>query len=183
VPSILSAQNPLYISQGNKNMDKELIWVKQAACINTPARVFFRNNVADDLQAIRICAECSVIDECLNYAIDHEEHGVWGGTTERERHKMVLAAAVNHLPPNHFRKYLPRILLEMRAIAEQRRNKRELEHPASVSPSFLFGMPSPQMHNPVPVVRAVVLQLVSFGTIYTGSLENRLPSRPAFHPN
>lgn len=33
----------------------------------------------------RICAECPVLAECFNYALHHEEHGFWGGTSARER--------------------------------------------------------------------------------------------------
>lgn len=38
--------------------------------------------------AKRICSECSVVDECLNYALHHESYGIWGGLTERERQTM-----------------------------------------------------------------------------------------------
>lgn len=36
-------------------------------------------------RAKKICRTCPVIEECLEYAIRHNEDGVWGGTTKRER--------------------------------------------------------------------------------------------------
>lgn len=36
-------------------------------------------------RAIWICFGCPVIDECLTYALEHREYGIWGGTTEEER--------------------------------------------------------------------------------------------------
>lgn len=35
--------------------------------------------------AIRICFRCSVRNECLRYALEHETHGIWGGMRESER--------------------------------------------------------------------------------------------------
>lgn len=37
-------------------------------------------------QAKKICAACPVRNQCLAYAIDHDErYGIWGGLSERER--------------------------------------------------------------------------------------------------
>ena len=35
--------------------------------------------------AKRVCGNCEVTNECLRYALAHDEQGVWGGTTESER--------------------------------------------------------------------------------------------------
>jgi WhiB family redox-sensing transcriptional regulator len=35
-----------------------------------------------------VCAGCPVRERCLDYAIEHVEIGVWGGTSERERRGM-----------------------------------------------------------------------------------------------
>jgi WhiB family redox-sensing transcriptional regulator len=41
-----------------------------------------------------ICARCRFTARCLQLALDTGEiHGVWGGTTEKERRKMRKAAA------------------------------------------------------------------------------------------
>ena len=36
-------------------------------------------------KAIAICKQCPIINECLNYALRNETHGVWGGLREVER--------------------------------------------------------------------------------------------------
>jgi hypothetical protein len=33
----------------------------------------------------KICLRCPIIDQCLAYAVDVGEHGVWGGTSTKER--------------------------------------------------------------------------------------------------
>jgi WhiB family redox-sensing transcriptional regulator len=42
--------------------------------------------------AIAVCRTCPVIDECLAFALEHGEVGVWGGTTEVQRREMRRAA-------------------------------------------------------------------------------------------
>ena len=39
------------------------------------------------MPAKAICARCPVKAECRAYAIEHDLHGVWGGTTRRERER------------------------------------------------------------------------------------------------
>lgn len=36
-------------------------------------------------EAKRICRPCPVRSACLQYALDHQEHGIWGGLTVDER--------------------------------------------------------------------------------------------------
>jgi WhiB family transcriptional regulator, redox-sensing transcriptional regulator len=65
-------------------------WMKQAECSDKPPNMFFPNNVAGVNAAKLVCAECIVRTECLEYAIDKKvEAGVWGGTSERERHVII----------------------------------------------------------------------------------------------
>jgi WhiB family redox-sensing transcriptional regulator len=35
-----------------------------------------------------ICSGCSLRQQCLEWAVKHEAHGLWGGTTPRERQMM-----------------------------------------------------------------------------------------------
>jgi WhiB family redox-sensing transcriptional regulator len=35
-----------------------------------------------------ICGRCVVKKECLEWAVRHEDHGMWGGTTPSERRKI-----------------------------------------------------------------------------------------------
>jgi len=147
----------------------DLTWVKKAACIDIAPETFYLNNIKDDLKAIKVCIGCPVMDECLEFAIRHEEHGVWGGTTERERHKMIIAAAINHLPFSHFRKHLPRLQREKHEETLQRKNMRELEHPANVSPLLFACSVGQQKHNQELSVTAAVSLPLTFGTIYRAS--------------
>ena len=38
-----------------------------------------------------VCATCTQVEPCLAFAIAANEHGVWGGTTRRERDRMASA--------------------------------------------------------------------------------------------
>lgn len=61
-------------------------WMSQRSCGNVPAEWFFPTRGEDTTQAKAICAECSVRQECLDYAVRNgEKFGIWGGTSERER--------------------------------------------------------------------------------------------------
>lgn len=66
-------------------------WQDQAACRGTEPDQFFPGEHAYNVikTAKRICAACSVRQRCLDAALErHEEHGIWGGATVRERRKM-----------------------------------------------------------------------------------------------
>ena len=77
----------------------EYEWQDRAACRGPQAVVFYpppRSERRDEKRereqsAKDICAQCSVIDTCLEHAIvTGEVHGVWGGTNEIERRNLVL---------------------------------------------------------------------------------------------
>lgn len=66
-------------------------WMGQAYCAQRriPTDVFYP--VGDDARghgirtAKAICRQCPVALECLAWALEHHEAGVWGGTTQTER--------------------------------------------------------------------------------------------------
>jgi WhiB family redox-sensing transcriptional regulator len=61
-------------------------WRDLAACIDTDQRMFFPAQGDANRLARQMCASCPVRIPCLDYAVDnHEEFGIWGGTTPRER--------------------------------------------------------------------------------------------------
>lgn len=65
---------------------RERPWVRQAACLGLDANIFHPLRGAPTEPARRVCATCPVRAECLQWAIEqHEQHGIWGGTTEKER--------------------------------------------------------------------------------------------------
>ena len=77
----------------------ENAWQLKAACRGPQAIVFFPpsqferkdEKIEREMRAKRICAQCSVRQACLEYAIEiREQHGIWGGLNENER-KSLLA--------------------------------------------------------------------------------------------
>jgi WhiB family redox-sensing transcriptional regulator len=65
-------------------------WMLRARCRQmSPGEFFPSDGVGVDV-ARRICAECTVKEECLDYALRYRiDHGVWGGTSERERRRIL----------------------------------------------------------------------------------------------
>jgi WhiB family transcriptional regulator, redox-sensing transcriptional regulator len=69
-------------------------WREHAACRDAEPELFFP--VSDMgpgahqvTRAKAVCAGCPVRPRCLDYAMDNAlDHGVFGGTTERERRTM-----------------------------------------------------------------------------------------------
>lgn len=61
-------------------------WKQHAACRDKPTDMFFPNR-GDAVHAVkRICAECPVRQECLDYALKIPNLvGIWGGMSGRER--------------------------------------------------------------------------------------------------
>lgn len=61
-------------------------WMEDAACKGRSTRLFFPERGDSNVLALKICAGCPVQVECLDYALSTgQTHGVWGGTSERER--------------------------------------------------------------------------------------------------
>lgn len=69
-------------------------WRELSACRDTDPNTFFpigTTGPAVDLidKAKAICGACSVIEECLQYALEtNQEAGVWGGYAEDERRRL-----------------------------------------------------------------------------------------------
>lgn len=83
--------------------DADVRWMQDAACSTVEtddaeaaaADPFFGVRRAVD-RAKQICATCPVQEPCLGYALEHRiEHGVWGGTSARERKRMRAEAAAS----------------------------------------------------------------------------------------
>lgn len=61
----------------------------RARCVGESPDVFFPSDGVGVLRAQKICADCPVINECLEYALaNHISHGVWGGASERQRRRL-----------------------------------------------------------------------------------------------
>ena len=72
-------------------------WQLRAACLGPHAGVFFPPTQPErrdekhfrEERAKSICGDCTVRDDCLEYALSiRERHGIWGGLSEAERRLM-----------------------------------------------------------------------------------------------
>ena len=64
-------------------------WLAQAKCREMDPAIFFPSDGIGVQAAQRICNECPVRVACLEYALaERVDHGVWGGTSERERRRI-----------------------------------------------------------------------------------------------
>lgn len=69
--------------------DGPLAWQERALCAQTDPEAFFPEKGGSTREAKRVCATCEVREECLEYALAHDERfGIWGGLSERERRKL-----------------------------------------------------------------------------------------------
>jgi WhiB family transcriptional regulator, redox-sensing transcriptional regulator len=65
-------------------------WMARGKCKEVAPDIFFPSDGMGVQVAQRICAECPVAQECLEYALEHHiDHGVWGGCSERERRRIL----------------------------------------------------------------------------------------------
>ena|SRR5215510_1410954 len=72
--------------------DPEPAWRDQAACRHADPELFFPDSHtaatrAQTVAAKQVCRRCPVTVTCLTWALANgQEFGIWGGTTEHERH-------------------------------------------------------------------------------------------------
>lgn len=64
-------------------------WLDHAACRGVPTAVFFPGIGKPTAPAKKICADCPVLDPCLDYALETPWlTGIWGGTSEKQRREI-----------------------------------------------------------------------------------------------
>ena len=65
---------------------------EEANCASTDSEAFFTaegtSTYPNLLMLRRICGNCTVVNDCLEYALNHEVMGYWGNTTEHQRRKI-----------------------------------------------------------------------------------------------
>lgn len=67
-------------------------WRTRGVCQNVDPETFFPAPTEAADAAIELCGRCVVQGACLAWALEVGDcHGVWGGTTARERRAMVVA--------------------------------------------------------------------------------------------
>ena len=65
-------------------------WMADGNCRNYAPSVFFPSDGVGVDRARKICKTCTVSETCLEFALEHRiDHGVWGGTSERERRRIL----------------------------------------------------------------------------------------------
>jgi WhiB family redox-sensing transcriptional regulator len=65
-------------------------WFEFAVCRHTDPNVFFPSDSTGVRAARDICESCPAQEACLEYALVHRiDHGIWGGTSERARRRML----------------------------------------------------------------------------------------------
>ena len=69
--------------------DGPMGWQERALCAQTDPEAFFPEKGGSTREAKKVCQNCEVRQECLEYALANDERfGIWGGLSERERRKL-----------------------------------------------------------------------------------------------
>jgi WhiB family redox-sensing transcriptional regulator len=68
-----------------------------AACVSQPAEIFGSSHPASVALAKRVCSTCPIKTACLEWALEHPEEGVWGGTTRQERELKVKQVSMTYV--------------------------------------------------------------------------------------
>lgn len=69
--------------------ERDRSWIEHAACRGMGAHLFYpedktRNSNRQAATAKKICAQCPVQEQCLEYGLG-ENFGIWGATSVRDR--------------------------------------------------------------------------------------------------
>ena len=69
-------------------------WQERAACYGLDPEVFFPTTEEEAGLALSYCGVCQVREVCLAWAVRNgERYGVWGGTTEQQRRRLIRHVA------------------------------------------------------------------------------------------
>jgi len=125
-------------------------WYKDGLCRNHPTKMWYQYDAIKDRAAKKICLRCPVRPECLQYALENHETGVWGGLNDLDRKRLV-------------RKFYVQEAIQ---VSLRRKKPHEQSHPASVSPAYLLHISFPQTHSQPVLSKVAVLQAPSFPMLY-----------------
>jgi len=67
-------------------------WYLRGACRGLESSIFYPDPAeeADVARALAVCDRCEVRSDCLDHALFRREPtGIWGGTTERDRRRIL----------------------------------------------------------------------------------------------
>ena len=69
--------------------EKPRDWRERSLCAQTDPEAFHPEKGGSTREAKKVCLNCEVREECLQWALDNDErYGIWGGMSERERRKL-----------------------------------------------------------------------------------------------
>jgi len=77
-------------------------WMLDAECTRAKPELFYPEPAGRSVtEAKAVCARCTVIAECLAFALAHDElnFGVWGGKSAKERQRLAAEAGRGHGRP------------------------------------------------------------------------------------
>ncbi|GAA2159199.1 MULTISPECIES: WhiB family transcriptional regulator [Glycomyces] len=65
-------------------------WMKRAACEDMNTNMFFPDKAEDEGPARAVCSQCTVAQQCLQYALAQNTSlaGIWGNTNKRQRKRI-----------------------------------------------------------------------------------------------
>jgi WhiB family redox-sensing transcriptional regulator len=68
-------------------------------CRYEPPSTFFPSDGVGVESAKRVCETCPAKEQCLEYALENRiDHGVWGGTSERQRRRILKKRKITSVP-------------------------------------------------------------------------------------
>jgi WhiB family transcriptional regulator, redox-sensing transcriptional regulator len=76
-------------------------WPERAICAGEDPSIFFPSHGDPGIRARRVCADCPVQMDCLEYAIAADEWGIWGGLDRDQRRALHDDADEPALPSGH----------------------------------------------------------------------------------
>jgi WhiB family redox-sensing transcriptional regulator len=89
-------------------------WQSNGLCRQVDTDMFFPSSGESAAYARRVCAACEVRRECLEYALAHDERGVWGATTYNQRQAILRARRKEPAPvPDRDRAERNRTILQL----------------------------------------------------------------------
>ena len=76
----------LQLIMGGETTDEssEMSWQERSLCAQTDPEAFFPEKGGSTREAKKVCVGCEVRQECLEYALAHDERfGIWGKLKKR----------------------------------------------------------------------------------------------------
>lgn len=74
-------------------------WASRAACKGVDPNLFYPDRGEDVSVALELCTHCPVRAECQAWGLRHENHGIWGGLSNRKRRKIRSALGISYEDP------------------------------------------------------------------------------------